>query len=325
MKRITIKEGPAVFLRNVFVMEIVAVAFFVAISYLGNYEQLFVAFGLGRIFRYNDFAMALISLFQLVYILALFFDWYFTYFEIRDREIIRRSGFFFRKQKSVSLARVVAVEINQSPIDRFTKHASIILEHDNGRTTRIRNVSDYTEYVSLIKQTIDNITRRPMHARSLQSLLKDGEGLFVEFKQTLRYDLRKKTVSKDVERAILKTIAGFMNADGGTLVIGVNDEGIVTGLREDFETLAKKNRDGFENHLVHLIKTMLGVKFANYVRTKFDYFNDQEACLVLVEPSHKPAYLHSPEGKEEFYVRTGNSTQPFSMSEAEEYIKTRWK
>jgi predicted HTH transcriptional regulator len=167
--------------------------------------------------------------------------------------------------------------------------------------------------------------KKPIHSKTLQMFLKDGEGLFLEYKQTLRYDLRRKCISKDVERAVIKTIAGFMNADGGTLIIGVDDEGLVTGLKNDYETLAKKNRDGFENHLSNLVKTMLGVKFANYIHVRFDYYNDNEACIVAVDPSHKPAYIQNAEGKEEFFVRMGNSTQPFSMSETEEYIKNRWK
>ncbi len=325
MKRIIIKEGPVVFLRNVLVMEIVACIFFVAISYVANYEDFFRNMGLLKILSYNNFLMIVFSLFQLIYVLSLFFDWYFKYFEIREKEIVRRSGFIFRRQKSVSLLHVVAVEITQSPLDRITRHATLILEHDNGRVTKIRNVSEFAEHASVIKQTIENSSKKPMHNRSLQLFLKEGEGMFLEFKQTMRYDVRKKTVSKDVEHSIAKAIAGFMNADGGTLIIGVDDDGKVTGLKDDYETLAKKNRDGLENHLNMLVKTMIGIKFVNYIRVRFDYFNDNEACLIHVEPSHKPAYIQNSGGKEEFYVRMGNSTQPFSMSEAEEYIKTRWK
>lgn len=325
MKRLIIKEGPVVFLRNVIIMEIVAALCFVGLAFLGNYEQIYGQYGLVHFLHYNDFIIILFSLFQLIYILALFLNWYFKYFEIRDKEIVRRSGFIFRHQKSVSLLHVVSVEISQSPLDRMTRHATLILEHDNGRSTKIRNVAEYGEYAAVIKQTIDNSSTRPMHNRSLQMILKEGEGMFLEFKQTLRYDLRKKSVNKDVERSVIKTIAGFMNADGGTLVIGVDDEAKVTGLKNDYETLAKKNRDGFENHLNNLIKTMMGIKFANYVHMRFDYFDTNEACLVHVDKSHKPAYLQNVGGKEEFFVRMGNSTQPFSMSEAEEYIKNRWK
>jgi len=324
MKRIVIKEGPIVFLKNVAVMEILATIIFISLSFLTNYEQLFNTIGLTHFIHYNDILVIVFSLFQLFYILALFFDWYLRYYEIREREIVRRSGLFFRRQKSVSLLHIVAVEVTQSPLDRILRHATIILEHDNGRTTDIRNVADYEDYVAVIKQSIDNTLKKPIHSRSLQMFLKEGEGLFLEYKRTLRYDLRKKCVSKDVERAAMKTIAGFMNADGGTLIVGVDDDGKVTGLKEDYETFDKKSRDGFENHLNNLVKTMLGIKFASYIHVKFDYFNDNEACLVSVDPSHKPAYIHNGDGKEEFFVRMGNSTQPFSMSEAEEYMKTRW-
>lgn len=324
MKRIIIKEGPVVFLRNVVLMEILATVIFIVLAYLANYEQLFLRLELNKLVTYNNFIIIIFSAFQLFYILGLFFDWYLKYFEIREKEIVKHSGLFLKKRKSVSLLHIVAVETSQGPLDRILKHATLILEHDNGRITKIQNVAGYEEYSEIIKQTIDNTLKKPIHSRSLQMFLKEGEGLFLEFKQTLRYDLRRKCISKDVERAVIKTIAGFMNADGGTLIIGVDDEAKVTGLKNDYETLAKKNRDGFENHLTNLVKTMLGVKFSSYIHTRFDYFNDNEACIVAVDPSHKPAYIQNAEGKEEFFVRMGNSTQPFSMSEAEEYIKRRW-
>lgn len=306
-------------------MEILASAIMIGLSYMANYEQLYRDLGLSDMFRYNNFLILVSGTFQAAFILAIFFDWYMKHFEIREREIVRRTGLIFRRQRAVPLTRIVAVETKQSPFDRMMRHATIILEHDNGHVTTIQNVANYGEYVELIKQTIGNSTKSPVHNRSLQSLIREGEGLFLEFKQTLRYDIRKKVVSKDVERSVMKTVAGFMNADGGTLIIGVDDEGNMTGLENDFNTLAKKNRDGFENHLNMLVKTMIGIKFTNYFRTRFEYFKEKEACLITVDPSHKPAYLHSPEGREEFFVRIGNSTQPFSMSEAEDYIKTRWK
>ncbi len=325
MKRIIIKEGPVVFLRNVILMEILATIIFLGASYLANYEQLFKYVHFDDLISYNNFIIIIFSLFQLIYILALFFDWYLKFYEIREKEIVRHSGLILKRRKSVSLLHIVAVETSQGPLDRILRHATLILEHDNGRVTKIQNVAGYEEYSEIIKQTIDNTMKKPIHSRSLPMFLKDGEGLFLEYKQTLRYDIRRKCVSKDVERAVVKTIAGFMNADGGTLIIGVDDEGKVTGLKNDYDTLAKNNRDGFENHLSNLVKTMLGVKFANYIHVRFDYFDNNEACVVAVDPSHKPAYIQNAEGKEEFFVRMGNSTQPFSMSEAEEYIKTRWK
>lgn len=325
MKRVIIKEGPIVFLRNLVIMEFLAAVIFVSLSFLDDYGLHYRHLGLERYLSYDKFLIIAFSLFQLIYIILLFLDWYFKFYELKEKEIVRVSGFIMRRRKSASIMSVVAVEVNQSPLDRLTRHATLILEHANGRSTKIHNVANYDEYAAVIKQTIDNAGRRSGNARTLQTLVKEGEGLFLEFKQTLRYDIRRKEVNRDVERAAMKAIVGFMNADGGTLVIGVDDEGVVRGLRSDYETLAKKNRDGFENHLNMLIKTMIGMKFANYVSVRFDFHQNNEACIITVDRSHKPAYLVNGGGKEDFFVRTGNTTQPFSMSETEEYIKNRWK
>lgn len=323
MRRITIKEGPFVFIRNVVAMEILATAALYAISFLENYEQLYIHFGFSKILRYDIFLMLSFSAFQLFYIVGLFFNWYFKYYEITDKEIIRKTGLFFKRKKSVSISQIASVEIAQSPFERFMQHATLQIDHNNGRTTKIRNVREYEECVAVIKQAIENGNKRAS-SYTLSELLKDGENRFVEFKQTLRWDTRNNQTHKDIERAIAKTIVGFLNSEGGTLVIGVDDSGKVTGLNQDYNSLPKKNRDGFENHFTMIIKTMIGIKFRSYINIRFVEQNGLDVCIVDVEKSHKPAYLQSGDGKEEFFVRAGNSTQPLTMSEAEEYIKTRW-
>jgi hypothetical protein len=258
-----------------------------------------------------------------VYIIILFLDWYFSHFEIHEKEIIRKSGLIFRRRKAVSLADVASVEIYQSPVSRMMSHATIILEHSNGRVTKMKNISNFDEHVHVIKQLAQSSSGRLL-THDPRALIEEGEGLFVEFKETLRYDGRKGEISKELEKMVLKTIVGFLNADGGTLIIGVNDDGRVTGLENDYKTLPKKNRDGFENHMTMLVKTMIGLSFTKYVSVSFDTIDQKDICLVTVRESHKPAYLHNGDKKEDFYVRVGNSTQPYSMSEASEYIKTHW-
>lgn len=324
MRKFTVKEGPLVFMRNVFVMEFLALLIFIGASYLENYEALFNNYGLIKYVRYDLLVMLSFSFFQLIYIIALFLDWYFTYFEIHDAEISRKSGLVWRRKKSVILSDVTTVESYQSPLGRLMNHATIILEHGNGRTTKIKNVSNFEEYVHIINQNLRALGRNlPIH--SATDLIKAGESRTVEFKETFRYDLRKKEVSKEVEKSSLKSILGFMNADGGTLIIGVNDYGEISGIETDYNNLPKKNRDGFENHISMTIKTMIGLHFAKYISINFEEIGGKEICVVNVSPSHKPAYLVSADRKEEFFVRVGNSTQAFTMSEAEEYIKTRWR
>ena len=324
MRKVIIKEGPLVFVRNVLFMEVVAALFLFAASFLGNYGLVFENTGLNHYVRYDVFIMLSFSIFQLIYIMLLFFDWYFGMYELNEKEIVRKSGLLFRHRKSVSLRDVVSVELYQSPFSRMMAHGTIILEHTSGRFTRIRNVANYEEYLHVVKQTVQGASG---HLRSydVESLIEKGEGLFIEFKETLRYDVRKGEVSKEIEKMVLKSIVGFLNAEGGTLVIGVSDKGIVTGLENDFKNLPKKNRDGLENHISMIIKNHIGLPFAKYVGVGFDKIEGKDVCVINVMESHKPAYLHNGDKSEDFYVRVGNSTQPFSMSDAEDYIKSHWK
>ncbi len=97
------------------------------------------------------------------------------------------------------------------------------------------------------------------------------------------------------------------------------------GLENDYKTLQqKKDRDGFENYLNTIIKNMIGLAFSKYIEIKFEKIEGKEICIVSVRESHKPAYLVNGDNKEDFFVRVGNSTQPFSISQASEYIKTKW-
>jgi membrane protein YdbS with pleckstrin-like domain len=305
-------------------MEIIAALFFFGLSFAGNYSAAYSNWGLSRYVRFDLFEIYLFSAFQLVYLALLFLDWYFTHYEINDKEIIRKSGLLFRRRKSVSLGDVASVETYQSPISRLMSHATIILEHSNGRMTKIKNVSAFDEYVHVIKGMVQSASGRIM-TRDPRVLLEKGESAYVEFKETMRYDARKGEISKELEKMVLKTIASFLNADGGTLLIGVNDEGKAVGLANDYKTLTKKNRDGFENHLTMLVKTQIGLAFAKYVSVAFETIEGNDICVVSVKEGHKPAYVMNGDKKEDFFVRVGNSTQPFSMSEAEEYIKTHWK
>ena len=306
MRRIIVKEGPLVFIRNVLVMEVVAAIVMYVISLLENYGAIYQNLGLSRYIRFDILEILLFSGFQLVYIISLFIDWYFTRFEITEKEIIKRSGLLFRHHKSVSLNTVTSVEIYQSPLNRLmAHHATLIFEHG-------------------IKSMVEEVSGRTLSKDPLEPI-HQGEGLFIEFKETLRYDGRKGEISKELEKMVLKTIVAFLNSDGGTLLIGVNDAGEVTGLYDDYKTLTKKSRDGFENHLTTLAKTMIGMPFAKYIRAAFESIGGKDICVVSVRGAHKPAYLRNGDKHEEFFVRVGNSTQPFSMSETEEYIKTHWK
>lgn len=158
----------------------------------------------------------------------------------------------------------------------------------------------------------------------VKEIIDAGEGETTEFKQSLRWDMREQKYNKELEKAVVKNIAGFMNADGGVVIVGVSDGKELSGLQPDYKTLPKANRDGWENHLNQLIKTYIGLYWRRYLKVSFANLEGKEVCSIEVRAADKPAYFKDNEA-ESFYVRTGNSTNGLSISEATEYIGARWK
>lgn len=158
--------------------------------------------------------------------------------------------------------------------------------------------------------------------RDLLKLIKMGENESVEFKSSIRYDHALKSTNRNLEIVIAKTFAGFMNAQGGKLIIGVDDSGEIIGLEPDYKTLKHKNKDGYERRIYEIISTFLGhtTRFAAHI--SFYKFNNKEICMVDTDTSKEPVYLtHG--GKTTFYVRAGNATYPLTVKETVNYLKTK--
>ncbi|QTY26453.1 helix-turn-helix domain-containing protein [Flavobacterium sp. CS20] len=165
-------------------------------------------------------------------------------------------------------------------------------------------------------------TQQRLLQRDIAEIIADGENEMVEFKSSIRYDYYRKATNRDLEKVIAKTITGFMNANGGKLIIGVDDDGNVLGLEKDFKTLKHKNRDGYEREVFRIISTLLGYEacFSNHI--SFYSLNEKDVCLVDIEPSEKPIYVNDTENTT-FYVRTGNATYPLTVKEAVNYLENR--
>ena len=157
----------------------------------------------------------------------------------------------------------------------------------------------------------------------LAAFLLGGEGPRVEFKSTLRWDLKENRKNPDLEKVVVKTVAGFLNGEGGTLLLGVDDDGTPVGLEPDYKSLGKSNRDGFSQHVTSLLLERLGCDLAPCVRLSFHEVEGKDVCRVEITRSPRPVLVK--EGNDEaFYLRTGNSTRRLSVSEVLAYEKERW-
>lgn len=189
-------------------------------------------------------------------------------------------------------------------------------DYDTFLQTRARLI--YTE----LKSRIDLSHKEPAN-EEVQELILAGESDSVEFKSSLRYDLRSKEVNKKLEYVIAKTIAAFMNSEGGNLFIGVDDNQNMLGLTDDMSTLSKPNIDGFELHLVEVIKKYIGAGLISHIKISFPTVEDTQICRIKVSKSGKPVFTQH-EGKEDFFVRSGCSSQPLGREEQSAYEKSHW-
>ncbi|GGK18722.1 hypothetical protein GCM10007962_11130 [Yeosuana aromativorans] len=116
--------------------------------------------------------------------------------------------------------------------------------------------------------------------RDVQKLIELGEHDWVEFKSSMRYDYFKKTPNRELEVVIAKTIVGFMNAKGGKLIVGVDDEGKILGLENDFKTLKHKNKDGFEREVFRIISTYIDREASFGSHVSFYELDGKDICLI---------------------------------------------
>jgi hypothetical protein len=193
-----------------------------------------------------------------------------------------------------------------------------IESNDYGTFLQERAKKIYAE----LKSRIDLSHKEPAN-EEVQELILAGESDNVEFKSTLRYDLRNKEVNKKLEYVIAKTIAAFMNSDGGNLFIGVDDNQNMLGLADDISTLPKTNIDGFELHLIEIIKKFIGAGLISHVKISFPVVEDIRICRIKVSRSSKPVFTQY-EGKEDFFVRSGCSSQPLGREDQSAYEKSNW-
>jgi len=167
------------------------------------------------------------------------------------------------------------------------------------------------------------LTHQESVTEELEQLIVTGESDLVEFKSTLRYDLRTKDVNKKLEFVIAKTIAAFLNSEGGDLLIGIDDDSNAFGLDDDLRTLEKQNIDGFELHLIGIIKKYVGTEYGGHTKISFPVYDNRKICRIQVSRSGTPVFT-SFEGKDEFFVRAGCSSQPLNRGEQSTYEKEHW-
>ena len=184
-----------------------------------------------------------------------------------------------------------------------------------------KNLNEFLDKITSTEETVAPV--------SLEDLIAEGESDELEFKSTLRWDMKTGSINKKLEDVIMKTIAAFANSHGGTLLIGVADGGEVLGLESDYLSLGGVECDKFELHLRNLLNQQFGTAFVtSKVTIRFHKVGEKEVCHIQTLAANEPVILKWKDKNglpiEKFYARSGNSSQEIPLSEMNSYIKERF-
>jgi hypothetical protein len=162
--------------------------------------------------------------------------------------------------------------------------------------------------------------------QQIAALIAAGESATVEFKSSVRWDVRESRLNEPLKFSVIKTVAAFLNSNGGTLLIGVDDDRKILGLQGDYSAFKKADsQDAFENWLTTQLLDQFGKPAARLFSIHFHEIGRQQICRIIAEPSPVPVFVNEKDGKsEQLYIRTGNSSRALTTREVLEYSRHRW-
>ncbi len=189
-------------------------------------------------------------------------------------------------------------------------------------------------------EVLDRLNAIRRRGLDVYSVIAKGEGPQVEFKASMRFpraydpppmltEAERKAALRGrydiMEKMVLKTIAAFLNSQGGTLLVGVEDDGTVVGVEDDFGTFEAEdqNVDTWQRNLNQKIINALEPDVWAILDLKLDVTEQGTVARIDCPPRAQPTWLNNKAGPE-FYIRAASSTEPLPADKWSQYIKERW-
>jgi hypothetical protein len=325
-QEINLRKTPFLFLKWLVAIEFFfALLPFIAVLIL-NPQQSYESSPIARTLPYSLLLAIGMTLLQVLILTISFAAWYFPVYSINAERVVLRRSNLFEDRELARTQSITGIEVRQGWLGRWLDYGTLILRAlDGAEGAPIKSVPSPDTHVDRILALVDarSTPAPPATDWSVQELIAGGENQYVEFKASLLWDYRQQKVNKALYEPVMKNVVGFLNSTGGTLLIGVGDDGQVLGLEADYQGIPKPGTDGFENVFNMAFNKMISVEFRRFVDVSFPEIDGKEICAVSVSPSTQPAYLQA-KGQEKFYIRAGNASQPLTVSQATRYIQERF-
>ena len=158
--------------------------------------------------------------------------------------------------------------------------------------------------------------------RSLDQLTLLQEGELLEFKSSALVPTERHAEENSLIDEIVREVLGFMNSDGGVILIGVRDDGFVLGLDPDLARAG--SADKLHLRLQEKIRSAVGEEYAPSVSISMETTGIQTVCRIVVPPSPQPVWsLSKLRGGDQdvLFVREGPSVRPRKGRAQNEWIQ----
>jgi membrane protein YdbS with pleckstrin-like domain len=314
-----IRLSPIAMVRNLAAAQFTVATLYVLAGTVAHYASIWRGLGIASYVPFQVAQAMFVFLGELILIGFIFLVWYRETITVENGSLLWHRGVLSRRHQTIALDRIASVSYRQGVVGRMAGFGTVeIVDRTGAVMLSIDHVADPAQFAHSITHGSVGLA-----GADPQVLVASPEHERLERKSTFRWDLRAEKVNKTLERSALKTVAAFLNTNGGHLLLGVADDGTAVGMQHDYASLPRADRDGFENHFSNLLSASLGPLARRNITLKPFTHEGKECVLVSVMPSSTPVYA-SLDDQEEFFIRTGNGTSSLKVSDAHRYIASRF-
>ena len=149
------------------------------------------------------------------------------------------------------------------------------------------------------------------------SLITKDETTTHEYKSSLRVNTRTNQIDNRMVEEVLRAIVAFLNTKGGCLVVGVDDDKNILGLKVD----RFQNSDEWQRFLKDKISNQIGDGYLeSFIHPKIINQEGKDIAIIQCDvlPTEKTASLNG-----NIFIRQGPSSKALSPIEAVEWSKIR--
>lgn len=133
----------------------------------------------------------------------------------------------------------------------------------------------------------------------------------LELKSSFSWDVEKKESNEIIKNTNVRAVASLLNTEGGTLLIGVDDDGNILGIENDLSVFRNPSNDKLSRYIMEYIEKCLGVQAISNIFLDFAIENGKTIVRLDINKSDIPIFANYSKGEDdpEFYIRAGASSR----------------